>query len=57
MTDDDWDSVIDTHLPNVPVRARAQLTWSSRRAERWCFVIDLARGNRGQANYSTARRP
>ena len=58
MTDDDWDTVMGVHLrgsvPDEPGDARS--TWWSQRFGR---IISLssssALGNRGQANYSTAK--
>ena len=37
MTDDDWESVIDTHLRGTFYAAQARRrSWSSREAARWC---------------------
>jgi 3-oxoacyl-[acyl-carrier protein] reductase len=57
MTDDDWDLVIDTHLRGSFNCARAAQRCMVER--RWGKIVSLsstsALGNRGQANYSTAK--
>lgn len=57
MTDDDWDSVIDTHLKGSFLVARAaQRHMVARRYGKIVFVSSTsALGNRGQANYSAAK--
>jgi 3-oxoacyl-[acyl-carrier protein] reductase len=57
MTDDDWDTVIDIHLKGSFLCARAA---QKHMVEgRWGKIVNLssvsALGNRGQANYSTAK--
>jgi len=57
MTDDDWDSVIGVHLRGAFLMSRA--VQAHQVAERWGRIISLsstsALGNRGQANYATAK--
>jgi 3-oxoacyl-[acyl-carrier protein] reductase len=57
MTDDDWDMVIDIHLKGSFLCARAAQKHMVER--RWGKIVNLssvsALGNRGQANYSTAK--
>ena len=57
MTDDDWDTVIDTHLRGSFNCARAAQRYMVER--RWGRIVNLsstsALGNRGQTNYSTAK--
>ncbi len=57
MTDDDWDTVIDTHLKGSFLVARAaQRHMVARRYGKIVFVSSTsALGNRGQANYSAAK--
>ncbi|MGH2457472.1 MAG: 3-oxoacyl-ACP reductase FabG [Chloroflexota bacterium] len=57
MTDDDWDSVIDTHLKGSFLVARAaQKAMVARRHGKIVFVSSTsALGNCGQANYSAAK--
>jgi 3-oxoacyl-[acyl-carrier protein] reductase len=57
MSDDDWDTVIDIHLKGSFLCARAA---QKHMVEgRWGKIVNLssvsALGNRGQANYSTAK--
>ncbi|HZB31872.1 MAG TPA: beta-ketoacyl-ACP reductase [Streptosporangiaceae bacterium] len=57
MTDDDWDTVIDIHLKGSFLCARAAQKHMVE--QRWGKIVNLsstsALGNRGQANYSTAK--
>jgi 3-oxoacyl-[acyl-carrier protein] reductase len=57
MTDDDWDTVVDTHLKGSFNCARAAQRFMVER--RWGKIVNLsstsALGNRGQANYSAAK--
>ena len=57
MTDDDWSLVIDTHLRGSFNCARQAQRYMVER--RWGKIVNLsstsALGNRGQANYSTAK--
>jgi 3-oxoacyl-[acyl-carrier protein] reductase len=57
MTDDDWDTVIDIHLKGGFLCARAAQKHMVE--QRWGKIVNLsstsALGNRGQANYSTAK--
>lgn len=57
MSDDDWDTVIDIHLKGSFLCARAAQKHMVER--RWGKIVNLssvsALGNRGQANYSTAK--
>src|SRR5437588_9603520 len=57
MTDEDWDLVIDTHLKGTFYAARAaQKLMVEQRYGRMVFLSSTsALGNRGQANYSTAK--
>ena len=57
MTDDDWDSVIDTHLKGSFLAARAaQKHMVAQRYGKMVFTSSTsALGNRGQTNYSTAK--
>ena len=57
MTEDDWDSVIDTHLKGTFLSARAaQKPMVQRRYGKMIFLSSTsALGNRGQTNYSTAK--
>ena len=57
MTDDDWDTVIDTHLKGSFLCTRAAQRHMVER--RWGKIVFLssssALGNRGQTNYSSAK--
>jgi len=57
MTDDDWDAVIDTHLKGTFLCARAaQKPMVEQKYGKMVFLSSTsALGNRGQANYSTAK--
>ncbi len=57
MTDEDWDAVIDTHLKGTFFCARAaQKTMVEQKYGKMVFLSSTsALGNRGQANYSTAK--
>jgi len=57
MTDDDWDSVIDTHLKGTFLCARAaQKHMVEQKSGKMVFLSSTsALGNRGQANYSAAK--
>jgi 3-oxoacyl-[acyl-carrier protein] reductase len=57
MTDDDWDSVIDTHLKGTFLSARAaQKPMVEQKYGKMVFLSSTsALGNRGQTNYSTAK--
>ncbi len=57
MTDDDWDAVIATHLKGSFLAARAaQRHMVPQRYGKMVFISSTsALGNRGQANYSTAK--
>ncbi len=57
MTDDDWDSVIDTHLKGTFLCARAaQRPMVEQTYGKMVFLSSTsALGNRGQTNYSTAK--
>jgi 3-oxoacyl-[acyl-carrier protein] reductase len=57
MTDDDWDAVIDTHLKGTFLCARAaQKQMVDQKYGKMVFLSSTsALGNRGQANYSTAK--
>jgi 3-oxoacyl-[acyl-carrier protein] reductase len=57
MTDDDWDSVIDTHLKGAFFSARAaQKPMVQQKYGKMVFLSSTsALGNRGQTNYSTAK--
>jgi 3-oxoacyl-[acyl-carrier protein] reductase len=57
MTDDDWDSVIGVHLRGSFLMSRAVQKHMTE--QKWGRIVNLsstsALGNRGQANYSTAK--
>jgi 3-oxoacyl-[acyl-carrier protein] reductase len=57
MTDNDWDSVIGVHLRGSFVMSRAIQKYMTEQS--WGRIVNLsstsALGNRGQANYSTAK--
>jgi 3-oxoacyl-[acyl-carrier protein] reductase len=57
MSDDDWDSVIDTHLKGTFFSARAaQRPMVDQKYGKMVFLSSTsALGNRGQTNYSTAK--
>lgn len=57
MTDEDWDSVIDTHLKGTFLCARAtQAPMVTQKSGKMVFLSSTsALGNRGQTNYSTAK--
>jgi 3-oxoacyl-[acyl-carrier protein] reductase len=57
MTDDDWDSVIDTHLKGsfYAVRAAQKHMVEQKRGKIVLISSTSALGNRGQTNYSTAK--
>ena len=57
MTDDDWDSVIDTHLKGTFLCARAaQKHMVDQKYGKMVFLSSTsALGNRGQTNYSAAK--
>jgi 3-oxoacyl-[acyl-carrier protein] reductase len=57
MTDEDWDGVIDTHLKGTFLCAQAaQSLMVPQRSGKMVFLSSTsALGNRGQANYSTAK--
>jgi len=57
MSDDDWDSVIDTHLKGTFLCARAaQKPMVEQKYGKMVFLSSTsALGNRGQTNYSTAK--
>jgi 3-oxoacyl-[acyl-carrier protein] reductase len=57
MSDDDWDSVIDTHLKGTFLCARAaQRPMVAQKYGKMVFLSSTsALGNRGQANYSAAK--
>ena len=57
MSDEDWDSVIDTHLKGTFLCARAaQKPMVERKYGKMVFLSSTsALGNRGQTNYSTAK--
>jgi 3-oxoacyl-[acyl-carrier protein] reductase len=57
MSDDDWDSVIDTHLKGTFFCARAaQKPMVGQKYGKMAFLSSTsALGNRGQTNYSTAK--
>jgi 3-oxoacyl-[acyl-carrier protein] reductase len=57
MTDDEWDTVINVHLRGAFLMSRAVQAHMT--AQQWGRIVNLsstsALGNRGQANYSTAK--
>jgi 3-oxoacyl-[acyl-carrier protein] reductase len=57
MTDDDWELVIGVHLRGSFLMSRAAQAYMTK--ENWGRIVNLssvaALGNRGQANYSTAK--
>ena len=57
MTDDDWESVMDVHLKGAFYASRAAQAYMTK--QNYGRIINLsstsALGNRGQANYSTAK--
>ena len=57
MTDEDWDSVAEVHLKGAFLCSRAAQREMVKRG--WGRIVNLssvsALGNRGQANYSTAK--
>jgi 3-oxoacyl-[acyl-carrier protein] reductase len=57
MTDDDWDTVMAVHLRGAFLMTRAAQKYMTE--ARWGRIVNLsstsALGNRGQANYSTAK--
>ncbi len=57
MTDDDWDTVIDTHLKGsfFAVRAAQKHMVEQRSGKIVLISSTSALGNRGQTNYSTAK--
>ena len=57
MTDDDWDSVINTHLKGTYLTAQAaQHKMVEQRSGKMVFLSSTsALGNRGQTNYSAAK--
>jgi 3-oxoacyl-[acyl-carrier protein] reductase len=57
MTDDDWDSVIDTHLKGTFYTARAaQKPMVEQKSGKMVLISSTsALGNRGQTNYSAAK--
>jgi len=57
MSDDDWDSVIDTHLKGTYLCAQAaQKPMVDQKSGKMVFLSSTsALGNRGQTNYSTAK--
>jgi 3-oxoacyl-[acyl-carrier protein] reductase len=57
MTDDDWDAVIGVHLKGAFLMSRAcqQYMVEQRYGRIICLSSSSALGNRGQANYSTAK--
>jgi 3-oxoacyl-[acyl-carrier protein] reductase len=57
MSDEDWDSVIDTHLKGTFHAARAaQAPMVQQRYGKMVFISSTsALGNRGQSNYATAK--
>ena len=57
MTDEDWDAVIDTHLKGTfyAVRAAQKHMVSQQSGKIVLISSTSALGNRGQANYSTAK--
>jgi len=57
LTDDDWDAVINTHLKGtfLAVQAAQKLMVAQKRGAMVLISSTSALGNRGQANYSTAK--
>ena len=57
MTDDDWDAVINTHLRGtfLSVQAAQKLMVAQKSGSMVLISSTSALGNRGQANYSTAK--
>jgi 3-oxoacyl-[acyl-carrier protein] reductase len=57
LSDDDWDAVINTHLRGTFLAAQAaQKQMVQQRAGKMVLISSIsAEGNRGQANYSTAK--
>ena len=57
MTDEDWDAVIDTHLKGTfySVRAAQKHMVGQKSGKMVLISSTSALGNRGQANYSTAK--
>ena len=57
MTDEDWDAVIDTHLKGTffSVRAAQKHMVEQKSGKMVLISSTSALGNRGQANYSTAK--
>jgi len=57
MSEDDWDAVIDTHLKGTFLAAKAaQAQMVEKKYGKMVFLSSTsALGNRGQANYSTAK--
>ncbi len=57
MTDDDWESVIDTHLKGAFLAVRAaQAAMVSQKSGKIVLISSTsALGNRGQTNYATAK--
>jgi 3-oxoacyl-[acyl-carrier protein] reductase len=57
MTESDWDTVMDVHLKGAFLMSRAAQKYMTE--ARWGRIVNLsstsALGNRGQANYSTAK--
>ncbi len=57
MTDDDWDAVIAVHLRGAFLMSRAVQTFMTKAG--WGRIVNIsstsALGNRGQANYATAK--
>jgi 3-oxoacyl-[acyl-carrier protein] reductase len=57
MTEDDWDTVMDVHLRGAFLMSKATQKYMTE--ARWGRIVSLssvsALGNRGQANYSTAK--
>jgi 3-oxoacyl-[acyl-carrier protein] reductase len=57
MTEDDWDTVMNVHLRGAFLMTRAAQKYMTE--ARWGRIVNLsstsALGNRGQANYSTAK--
>jgi 3-oxoacyl-[acyl-carrier protein] reductase len=57
MTDDDWDTVMNVHLRGAFLMARAAQKHMTE--AQWGRIVNLsstsALGNRGQANYATAK--